>query len=137
MTEPPPVVPPPGPRVLPRGRYVALWAGVCVLGAVVGAAAKNYGPELGGAAGRWAGYGLGSVVVLGACVAIARRVGNPTAPVLCGVLLGSAAMGPTDELKGLLGGERELILTRVVGVFAVYLLWARVVHPRLAGRRTP
>jgi hypothetical protein len=121
--------------VLPTRWYVALWAGVCVLAAVLGAVAKNYGPELGGGPDAWGWAALPVMCLVGGV--IARRVGNPTAPILCGAMVAMTTLEPAHELGQSVGGVWG---RRVVGFLlflAVYLLWATVVHPRLAGRRTP
>ena len=95
--------PRPGPREWPTGRYVALWVGVCVGMALLGATAKNYGPELGGPAEAW---GWAAVpVVVAVCAVIARRVGNPTAPILCAAMVGVAVAEPANELGQVLGGD--------------------------------
>lgn len=135
MTESPASVSQPGPRVLPRGRYVALWAGVCVLGAIVGAVATNYGPELGGTPQAWGWAAVPVMAVV--CGVIARTVGNPTAPILCGAMMGVAVMEPGHDLGQAVGGVWGRRVVGFVVFAAVYLLWALVIHPRLAGRRTP
>ncbi len=134
-TEQPPTRPTAAPRKLSTPWYVALVGGVCVVMAVIGAVAKNYGRELGGDTGVVTGLAIGFVVVCLICAALTRLVGNQTMPIVGGLFVGMAAAG-VAEAAGLNDAETWRSVARYAIFFGVYFIWVTAAVPAIARRPT-